>query len=206
MAAAGCPVCCTEPIPAPLALERHVHFVPRYSRSAAIAQARQTLDEYGPPRALSITALTEPGLGSVAARLYDSIELAVSLTGPIESVHGRFSTRQHPLPDEPRAITGQIALALRFDSGAVGSALVGHCASPWLRSCLVTNEAGVIMADDIACQWHSTQRVIRLHTIAIQRSSGRSPMIFASLIKSQTTGVEEGRGMFFKESGFSCAV
>ncbi len=132
-----------------------VRFAPRYCSSDALRQVRQTIEEFGEPRAINMVMLSDPTAGSIGARLYDALDAIVHIAGsPIESIHGRFNgTVRGSLPDSPTAVDGRITATFRLESGIIGNLFVSNVNGPWTRGCLLMCDEGIITADDHTSRW-----------------------------------------------------
>lgn len=136
-----------------------LQFVPLARCSTALREATDLLESYGPIRSLAIESLCRPEHGSLGARLFGAMELALTLIGVPDVVDAAFvapaaTTGLHALPSESlRALSGDLTANLRFPDGRAASIFASDHAGTWRRSITLLGPGGRLHATEQGFVW-----------------------------------------------------
>jgi hypothetical protein len=131
-----------------------VRFVPLTRRSRGFRAAAEALERIGPVRTVAISQRGGAGQGSLAAKLYDAMDLTHALLGDAESIDaanaGPVSASGVRLaPGERlRALRGDITANIRCGSGRSVSLALSDSAGRWFRGVTVVGQGGTLRLDD----------------------------------------------------------
>lgn len=154
-----------EPIPAS-ASEHHsferlrdagaplVRFAPATRALAAYGSARECLDQAGRPRTLSIAMRSGSAHATLAAKLYDAMEVVLDLLGEPDSIDASVASPGaapglHLAPGASlRELTGDLTANLRYDTNRSACLALSDGAGRWFRGLTLVGAEGCIRLDD----------------------------------------------------------
>lgn len=140
--------------PPPLAPIEPVRFVPAMRRSKGFRAAAEAIERVGPARTLAIAMRGGHGQGSLAARLFDAMDLVLAILGEPESIDAANAgpaslAGVHLAPGERlRDLRGDITANLRFGSGRAASLTLSDSAGRWFRGVMLLGQNGALRLDD----------------------------------------------------------
>ncbi len=150
----------TEPLPASAAdvlgdpdEARTAHFVPLMRQSPGFERASDVFGTFGERHGANIVLGCGPGQGTLFARLFDAMDLAVALGGAVEQVHAALWRPLGGVPETLRSLTGTLAITLRFRDNRCASLCVSDGAGAWLRRIVVVGDGGCLRIDDGGFEW-----------------------------------------------------
>ncbi|MCB9845333.1 MAG: hypothetical protein H6811_05040 [Phycisphaeraceae bacterium] len=136
-----------------------VQFVPRLRVGEAFVGAAEVLESFGPPRTLSIEAMAPPQAGSLGARLFSSLDLALGAMGEPETIDASYAPAQRAgslVPqagDSLRDLEGEMLALLRYEDGRHASIIASNVAGGWRRRVTMLGAEGRIDLDDRHWVW-----------------------------------------------------
>lgn len=139
------------PATAPIEL---VRFVPAMRRSRGFRAAAEAIERVGPPRTLAISMRGGAGHGSLAARLFDAMDLVLAIVGEPETIDAANAGPASPggvhlAPGERlRDLRGDITANIRFASGRAASLMLSDSAGRWFRGVTLLGQHGAVRIDD----------------------------------------------------------
>ncbi len=131
-----------------------LRFVPAMRRSRGFKAAAEVLEHIGPLRTIAIGSRGSPAHGSLAARLFDAMDVVLGLMGEPESIDCAISGPATPggvhlTPGEKlRDLRGDLTANLRFGSGRSACILLSDSAGRWFRGVTVLAHGGCLRIDD----------------------------------------------------------
>ncbi|HYE01645.1 MAG TPA: hypothetical protein VD963_00275 [Phycisphaerales bacterium] len=150
-------------LPEPEVLTAAAEFVPLFRHAPAHAELTELLPEAGRLRTLTARCLGAPEHGTLGARLFDALDLAVGLLGEPEAVDAayvppvsRLAGGLRLLPgDSLHGLRGDMTLNLRYATGASACLLASDQAVRWERSALLLADGGRLSFGDggLSCAW-----------------------------------------------------
>ncbi len=150
----------TEPLPASAAdvfgdpdEARTAHFVPLMRQCPGFERAGEVFDTFGERHAANIFLGCGPGQGTLFARLFDAMDLAEAIGGPIEQVHAALWRPRGGVPETLPSLTGTLTISLRHRDNRCASLCVTDCAGGWLRQLIVVGVGGSLRIDDGGFEW-----------------------------------------------------
>lgn len=111
-------------------LAEWARFLPRSRDAGPVREVLELLETFGPVRSMTVEVLGAPHEGSLAARLFDALDLALAFLGEPETVDASFHAARagQPIHAEPgetlRGLHGELTAHLRAPAGTGRSALV----------------------------------------------------------------------------------
>jgi hypothetical protein len=161
---AGVPVISSVPMPGSVAeiaddpREAEVgRFVPLMRRSPGYRAAREVFDQFGRPQCASIVAGSAGGEGTLFARLFDAMDLAESLCGPIKELGAALWRPVAGVPETLAGLAGHLTANVRFADNRCAAVAVSDHAGRWLRQVTVLSEGGRLSIDDAGFEWVSPE-------------------------------------------------
>ena len=118
-------------------------FLPLTRHNAVIDELSGVLETFAPIRSCSLTIASPKALGSLGAKLFDSMDLVRWLIGVPSIIEAAYISPSagrgmHPLPGQTlRGLHGEITMNLRFSDG--------RCAAVLLSDQLATNQLGLTL-------------------------------------------------------------
>ncbi len=173
--------------------ESFVRFMPLLSESRAFTAAREVFATFGPARSLNISFRCGRGQGSLAARLFDAMQLVHSLLGSPDSIDAAVVTRVapsgvHMAPAESLgALRGDLTAHLRFAGPRAASLTLSDRAGKWFRGVSVIGESGCIRLDESGFEHIDPSGAVVDHT-SIRGKKAETPV-----------GVDAGAAAAFAE-------
>ncbi|MBL8763384.1 MAG: hypothetical protein JNM07_03850 [Phycisphaerae bacterium] len=116
--------------------------VPLARHTRPVREAMEALTAFGEVRAVSVSCLCGPAEGSLGARLFDALDLVLTLMGDAALIDAAYVARDaakglHALPgDSLRGLNGEISANLRFADGRAACTLASDQAGRW--ECVLT--------------------------------------------------------------------
>lgn len=164
-----------EPIPASLigtggdlSAMGAFRLVPMFRHARAVRESAEALAAFGAIRTMAVSAMGQPGTGSLGARLLDAVDLITLTMGEPETVDASYAgpgVAPHPeasaasapmrmLPGEDlRGLSGDMTVHLRFADGRSALAHVSDSAGAWRRGATIVGQSGRIDLDDERWTW-----------------------------------------------------
>ncbi|MBI1367952.1 MAG: hypothetical protein GC162_04785 [Planctomycetes bacterium] len=126
----------------------HVVSLPWFRAAAAWQHAADPQQVLGAIRSVRISALASAHAGSLYARLYDAMEMLMSLLPAPDTVDAALTGPLKQIPEDPRNLTGHLTAHLRI--GAAASAIIhaSDNAAVWRRNMVVLGDEGQLVIDD----------------------------------------------------------
>jgi hypothetical protein len=159
---AGVPVISSVPMPGSVAeiaddpREAEVgRFVPLMRRSPGYRAAREVFDQFGRRQSASIVAGSTAGEGTLFARLFDAMDLAESLCGPIKELGTALWRPVAGVPETLAGLAGHLTANVRFADNRCAAVAVSDLAGRWFRQVAVLGEGGRLSIDDEGFEWVS---------------------------------------------------
>src|SRR5205085_11200398 len=89
---------------------RPIVLAPSMRQSPAWLSAADPLQAIGTPRSIMVTSTSNPGDGTLYARLYEALEVLIGLLGVPVTIDASLAggTPEPPPPDEPHVMTGDL--------------------------------------------------------------------------------------------------
>ncbi len=125
---------------------RLVH-VPMFRLGPAYLAAADPQQTLGPIRSVSAAAVAPADDGSLFARLFDVVELLVSLLGLPDAVDASLIGPLADTPDDLRPLAGCLSAHLRYP-GAAATLHVSDAARAWNRRLQIVASHGQLILDD----------------------------------------------------------
>lgn len=124
-------------------------------------EATEVLQNFGPVRTLTLAAWCKPEQGSLGARLYSAMELALSLFGEAESVDAAYVSpaQTRGLTNAPgetlRNLHGDLTATLRYSDGRAATLVASDHAGRWNREITLLGPGGRLRIFDDGFEWIS---------------------------------------------------
>lgn len=136
-----------------------LRFVPLARLSAPFRDAAEVLEQFGPARAVSIEWWCTPAEGSLGARIFGAMEMALTLLGEPETIDAAYVAPAlgrgvHALPGETlRDLHGDMTANLRFADGRAAGIVVSNRAGRWNRTTTLLGPGGRLRIFDDGFEW-----------------------------------------------------
>jgi hypothetical protein len=139
-------------------------FVPLMRHSPGYRAAREVFEQFGHRQCASIVAGSAGGEGTLFARLFDAMDLAQALCGPIKELGAALWRPRAGVPETLAGLAGHLTVNVRFADNRCVAAAVSDLAGRWFRQVTVWGEGGRLSIDDESFEWVSPEgRVIDSH-------------------------------------------
>lgn len=131
-----------------------IRFIPAMRRSRGFRAAAEVVDTIAPIRTIAVGARGGAGQGSLAARLFDAMDVVLGLMGEPETIDCAIAGPATPAgihltPGESlRDLRGDLTANLRFGSGRSASLMLSDSAGRWFRGVTVLAHGGCLRIDD----------------------------------------------------------
>lgn len=131
-----------------------IRFVPAMRRSRGFRAGAEIIESIAPLRTLAVGARGGAGQGSLAARLFDAMDVVLGLMGEPETIDCAIAgpatpSGVHMTPGESlRDLRGDLSANLRFASGKSASLMLSDSAGRWFRGVTVLAHGGCLRIDD----------------------------------------------------------
>lgn len=138
-----------------------VRFLPLMRLAPAMREAAPVIEQFARPRVCLIRALARPEHGSLGARLFDAVDMLLTLMGEpalIDSSYAWPSETQslHALPGETLAdLQGDLTCNLRFADGRAACLAASNHAARWSRQVSLIAQPGRLELGDTSFVWHA---------------------------------------------------
>jgi len=136
-----------------------VRAVPALSRAPVFAHALDLLEQVGPVRTLSVATRCARGQGTLFARLFDAMDIVLSLLGEPETVDAAVCGpvvpgRVHLAPgDSLRDLRGDLTANLRYAGACAASLSLSDNAGRWFRGVTLVGHGGCLRFDDASYEF-----------------------------------------------------
>jgi hypothetical protein len=130
-------------------------FVPLMRRSPGYRAAREVFDQFGRRQCASVVAGSAGGEGTLFARLFDAMDLAESLCGPIKELGAALWRPVAGVPETLAGLAGHLTANVRFADNRCAAVAVSDLAGQWFRQVTVLGEGGRLSIDDAGFEWVS---------------------------------------------------
>lgn len=131
-----------------------VRVVPALTRATVFTHALDLLAQVGPVRTLSVSTRCARGQGTLFARLFDAMDLVVSLLGEPDSIDASVCGpivpgRVHLAPgDSLRDLRGDLTANLRYAGACAAALSLSDNAGRWFRGVTLVGHGGCLRFDD----------------------------------------------------------
>lgn len=139
----------------PLSLFRH---------SPTVRDALDLLPDLGPIRLAHAELLASPDETSLGSRLFDGIELLLSLMGDPDTIDASPvppSGLPISTPDSLRKLAGGLSAHLRWTDGRAATLTTSNHAGGWRRRVLLIADKGRLTVDDVGIEWRDISGSLR---------------------------------------------
>ncbi|MHC4306600.1 MAG: hypothetical protein ACYS15_19790 [Planctomycetota bacterium] len=130
-------------------------FVPLMRRSPGYRAAREVFDQFGRRQSASIVAGSTAGEGTLFARLFDAMDLAENLCGPVKELGAALWRPLGGVPETLTGLAGHLTANVRFADNRCAAVAVSDLAGRWFRQVTVLGEGGRLSIDDGGFEWVS---------------------------------------------------
>ena len=136
----------------------------RHTRS--VREAHDALGELGRLRSVGIEALAPRTAGSLGARIYDALDVALSLLGEPEWVYAarpwaefgvEGAAQSAPPAESLRELDGEMTIVLRYEDGRAASVFASSRGSEWSRRATLLGVNGQLSVTDAGFAWHNAE-------------------------------------------------
>jgi hypothetical protein len=137
-------------------LVRSVVMLPALHASPAWQAAAEPQQALGAIQSIHLSSLAPPAAGSLYTRLYESLDLLMTLMPAPETLDAALTGPLKQPPDDLRSLTGHLTAHLRFAGGAGaagGASAVLHLsdrATSWSRRLVILGDEGQLELDDVS--------------------------------------------------------
>lgn len=135
--------------------QRPLHLAPRMRRAPGWRSAADALDDLAPARAVQILMTGAPNQTSLLARLFDALDVARHLLGPIRSIDATLASPFGSVPETLDRLHGHLVAHVRANSGRAATVCASDAAGVWQRRIDVLGESGWITIDDLGFDWRA---------------------------------------------------
>lgn len=131
-----------------------IRFIPAMRRSRGFRAAAEVAETIAPIRTIAVGARGGAGQGSLAARLFDAMDVVLGLMGEPETIDCAIAgpatpSGVHLTPGESlRDLRGDLTANLRFGSGRSASLMLSDSAGRWFRGVTALAHGGCLRIDD----------------------------------------------------------
>jgi hypothetical protein len=160
LAASGVPVVSSEPRPLDLDdLLEDPHdadvaaFAPRMRRGPGFRSAIDALTEFGRAETIWIAMASASSAGTLFARLFDAMDVLLSVGGTVVSVDAALAGPPGPVPETLRELQGHLTLNARLADGRAAVIATSHAAGTWFRDVRLLGPGGVFRIGDTGYVW-----------------------------------------------------
>jgi hypothetical protein len=130
-------------------------FVPLMRRSPGYRAAREVFDQFGRRQSAGIVAGSGGGEGTLFARLFDAMDLAETLCGPVKELGAALWRPVAGVPETLAGLAGHLTANVRFADNRCAAVAVSDLAGRWFRQVTVLGEGGRLSIDDSGFEWVS---------------------------------------------------
>ncbi|MGD9688525.1 MAG: hypothetical protein AB7K52_03830 [Phycisphaerales bacterium] len=139
-------------------------FMPLTRAARTLRDATEMLAEFGPVRAATVEMLGAPVHGSLGARLFDALDLALHLLGEPETVDASISSvlprSGSPARESLRGLDGHLGANLRYADGRACTILASNQASSWEGRLTLLGEKGCVRLTHEGFEWRGTHGAV----------------------------------------------
>lgn len=178
---------------------RTVHPIPLMRRSPGYRPANDLLADFGTVRSVNVSFRSGRGEPALYSRLFDAIDVVVSLCGKPEMVDAALAVTGEEKPESLAGLTGHMTMNLRFSDDRCACIAISDQAGGWFRGVMVLGEGGCLRISDDGFEWRSADGDIvdahhgehllsagalcglHIQRLIEQRDSGEAPADTASL-------------------------
>jgi predicted dehydrogenase len=142
-----------------LGQDEPVRVIPALTRAPVFTHALDLLEQVGPVRTLSVATRCARGQGSLFARLFDAMDIVLSLLGEPETIDAAVCGpvvpgRVHLAPgDSLRDLRGDLTANLRYAGACAASLSLSDNAGRWFRGVTLVGHGGCLRFDDTSYEF-----------------------------------------------------
>jgi hypothetical protein len=111
------------------------------------------LAQFGPVQCVNVFFRGGAGHGTLAARLFDAMDIVLDLCGPIETVNAALSGPLQNVPDHMHDLRGHMTVNIRFKPNRCACAALSDSAGGWFRGITVLGDGGCIRISETGFEW-----------------------------------------------------
>jgi len=128
---------------------RSIVRIPAFDQCPAWLAAAEPEQALGTIQSIHLTSLCSPKSGSLYARLYDALDMLLTLMPAPETIDAALTGPLKQPPEDLRSLTGHITAHLRFATGASAVMHISDQAAAWSRRIVLLGTEGELELDDI---------------------------------------------------------
>lgn len=135
-------------------------FVPAMRLGRAMREAREVLEHFAEPSAGMVESVCGPQEGSLGARLFDAMDVVLSVMGEAETVMASFTSAIEGAAGAVGApgesllgLAGTMGVTLRFAGGRTATVFASDRAAAWRRSVTLLGAKGRLTVKDDGFEW-----------------------------------------------------